>query len=147
MKYIKLFESFDFGYDIPMANSPIKEKWNRFKDIIQDRLIDLDDKGFHIEVNNRRYFSANLIVVNISLSNKMKNWISYDIKDIKDDLIALTSDIEKEKFILHNYTIHSSTDFRSYTFDVKTYGGINDIEHTLEFLGTEINKIELVFGG
>jgi len=147
MKYLKLFESFDFGYDISNWYSSRKEKWDIFKDIIQDRLVDLDDRGFTIETNNRMYFSSNLVVVNISLPNKMKNWIPYDISDIKDDLMALKLDIESEKFILHSYSINSASDFRNYTFDVKTYGSINDIEHTLEFLGTKINKIELVFGG
>ena len=142
MKYLKLFETFDFGYEIPMTNSPIKDKWDKIEYTIKDRLIDLDDSGYTIAVNPVLFFSSNMISIEITIPSPKEELFNilkpYDVIDIKEDLLALISDIESNEFYLKEYRIQSSSDFRSYTFD-------NKISNFDDVISTKVNSIELVF--
>ena len=64
MKYLKLFEDFNFRFLTPDYKSAIRglptnvllssdkdNSWQRFKGIIEDRLQEVDDQGYHIGVD------------------------------------------------------------------------------------------------
>lgn len=102
MKHIKKFESFSINYLSPGYSKQID-----LENIIQDRLQELDDKGYAIIVNIGNTLSQITILKpshrwdkNSSDYGKLGG---FQVSDIKNDLVSLISELEANRIVLTTF--------------------------------------------
>lgn len=143
MKHLKLFDNFLFDpYNVHKFDTPIKISTN-IQDIIKGRLIDLDDKGYTIDV---RVSGSDILGIEIYIdkdpSAMFRVNTPFEIDDIKDDVMSLVSELEVNNMKFDQFTIQSVRDHRNYTFDSNQYDPNLMLEKLTE---KKITRLELIF--
>jgi hypothetical protein len=148
MKHLKLFDNFLFDpYNVNKFDTPDKISTN-IQDIIKGRLIDLDDKGYTIDVriSGSESRKSDLLGIEIYIdkdpSAMFRVNTPFEIDDIKDDVLSLVSELEVNNMKFDQFTIQSVRDHRNYTFDSNQYDPNLMLEKLTE---KKITRLELIF--
>ena len=106
MKYLKLFEDFYFPPNIDRKEIPT-QSYDHWKQIIKDRLIDLDDQGYDVDTGyDSQYHSIIRLRINppwqkSAMSNTVdKERMKAIPHEILDDLVSMSSELESNNLKL-----------------------------------------------
>jgi hypothetical protein len=136
MKHLKKFENFSFNFDYLPGNL-------QYRQIIIDRLQELDDRGFHIigSVYNSDHLQVDIMKIEGKQRYGIGKCVEFNTNDVKDDLISLISELKEqgvEAEVLHfNLPSDITMSYRN--------SASESIESHLQKLSVDTKNVKLIF--